>query len=331
MPLVRVQGPSGMLELELGDTATVGELRARIEQVLAIPTAAQQLKTGFPPQAMGAPDGTPLCEVLGEGSARILVSRMPGASSSASSSRRKPHTVHRLVQGSTSTESRAISTAEVNSQPQESSSGFGPDIQAREAPVEQDAQPASKRRRAGRAVSTTDDEGDPLRYTLQAEKEMSGSTGSKNTNNKGGRVRTVEQLVRDYHYGAGSALQSAARAGGTSNDFLTEHGNIEHRLAALSSRKYKMDQDGQWLCVNFKAVRRQVSDVVQVLEPEQLREMVVAISSRGSSSRRSSNHLLSEREMATRSPTLLWGLARAFDGDIKRGVTQLLRDSSASG
>jgi len=43
--------------------------------------------------------------------------------------------------------------------------------------------------------------------------------------------------VQDYHYGAGSALQLAARGGGTSNDFLTEHGNIEHRLAAVSSRK----------------------------------------------------------------------------------------------
>ena len=45
---------------------------------------------------------------------------------------------------------------------------------------------------------------------------------------------------------------------------------------------------------------------------------------RGSSSRgRASSHLLSLREMATRSPALLWSLALAFDGDVEGGVRQL--------
>ena len=52
--------------------------------------------------------------------------------------------------------------------------------------------------------------------------------------------------------------------------------------------------------------------------------MLAALATRGSSSRaRATNHLLSLREMATRSPALLWSLALAFDGDVEGGVRQL--------
>lgn len=78
------------------------------------------------------------------------------------------------------------------------------------------------------------------------------------------------------------------------------------------------------LQATFKATRKSVCETVQLLREEQIRAVLVALATRGSSSRaRSTNHLLSLREMATRSPALLWSLALAFDGDVEGGVRQL--------
>jgi hypothetical protein len=188
------------------------------------------------------------------------------------------------------------------------------------------AAPAAKRKRGSKAgtAATHDDEGDPLKHTLNAAKQEAAKAPG---GGKGSRPRTTEQLLQDYHYGSGSALQLAARGGGTSQDFLTEHGNIEHRLSAVSSRKYKTEPEGAWLRVSFKAVRKEVSELIQLLDRPQLHELVVAIGRRGSSSRRAtSTHLLSAREMATRSPHLFWSLAHAFDGDVEKGVRELLSE-----
>ena len=81
------------------------------------------------------------------------------------------------------------------------------------------------------------------------------------------------------------------------------------------------------LTVNGKTVEKTVEGrtlLVQLLREEQIRSVLAALATRGSSSRaRSTNHLLSLREMATRSPALLWSLALAFDGDVEGGVRQL--------
>ena len=69
---------------------------------------------------------------------------------------------------------------------------------------------------------------------------------------------------------------------------------------------------------------RQVCETVQLLHEEEMRAVLAALASRGSSSRgRANSHLLSLREMASRSPALLWSLALAFDGDVEGGLRQL--------
>ena len=54
-----------------------------------------------------------------------------------------------------------------------------------------------------------------------------------------------------------------------------------------------------------------------------------AIEARGSSSRGrrgGSLHLLAAREMAMRSPAVLWSVAHEFGGDVEGGVAALLHD-----
>lgn len=321
--LVRIQGPAGTHDVELGSHATVKHLRFRIEDLLGIPPAEQQIKAGFPPQAVSAAEEEELSCVLGTGSARILVSRTGPIAVAAGSSRRKPQTVRRVVPGS------APAGGAGPSQPSNLSAGSSAGDEARVSSSAPAVAPAPKRKRGSKAgtAAAHDEEGDPLRHTLKAAQDAAAKAPGMG---KGSRPRTVDQLLQDYHYGAGSALQLAARGGGTSHDFLTEHGNIEHRLGAVSSRTYQSEADGRWLCVRFKAVRKEVSEVVQLLDRPQLHELVSAIGRRGSSSRRAtSTHLLSASEMATRSPHLFWSLAHAFDGDVERGVRELLSEGAA--
>jgi hypothetical protein len=73
----------------------------------------------------------------------------------------------------------------------------------------------------------------------------------------------------------------------------------------------------------------EVSEEVQLLCRDELRIFVRAIEARGTSSRGrrgGSLHLLAPREMAGRSPAVLWSLAHEFGGDVEGGVATLLRD-----
>jgi len=143
------------------------------------------------------------------------------------------------------------------------------------------------------------------------------------------KAKSCEQLALEYYHGPGSALQQAARGGGTSGDFLTEHGTIEMRISALVSGKYELEiLPGKYpqLHASFKGVRKQVVDTVQYLDTDQLKQVVRAIATRGTTSRGrgGSSHLLKPREMAARSPSLLWSMAHAFGGDVDGGVAMLL-------
>ena len=62
------------------------------------------------------------------------------------------------------------------------------------------------------------------------------------------------------------------------------------------------------------------------LSRDELRTFVRAIEARGTSSRGrrgGSLHLLAPREMATRSPAVLWSMAHEFGGDVEAGVAAL--------
>ena len=78
--------------------------------------------------------------------------------------------------------------------------------------------------------------------------------------------------------------------------------------------------------VSFKGVRNQMHESVQWLSRDEMREVLRLLASRGSSSRRTASaasHLLAPREMAARSPAMLWSLAHEFYGDIAGGVDAL--------
>ena len=143
----------------------------------------------------------------------------------------------------------------------------------------------------------------------------------------GTKAKTAEQIATAYYHAGSSGSALAARG-----DFLTEHGMIEHRVAALGSRKYTIDgvaaqgKGGARLEVSFKGVRNQMHESVQWLSRDEMREVLRLLASRGSSSRRTASaasHLLAPREMAARSPAMLWSLAHEFYGDIAGGVDAL--------
>jgi len=130
---------------------------------------------------------------------------------------------------------------------------------------------------------------------------------------------------------SGSALGAAARGGGKTIDFLSEHAMIEHRTAALASGQYELivtaakGKGCATLAVTFRAVRKAVCEHVQLLDREELTAFMRCLASKGSS-RRGANmsHLLSPSAMAARSPAVLWSVAHAFDGDVQGGVEILL-------
>ena len=138
------------------------------------------------------------------------------------------------------------------------------------------------------------------------------------------KAKTAQQIASEYFVGAPTAPPSASARGGATRDFLTDHGTVEHRVAALQTRKYALEEVGKGqLQASYKAVRKEIRETVQLLGTEQIAEVLRALAARGSSSRgRSNNHLLAPREMAARSPALLWSLAYAF-GDVEDGVRQL--------
>ena len=142
---------------------------------------------------------------------------------------------------------------------------------------------------------------------------------------------SAEKLATAYYLGPGNALQRAASGGGGTGDFLTEHGMAEHRTAAIGAGKYELVPRGNSLSATFRGVRKAVTEEVQLLDRAELGVVVRAIAARGSSSRGrrgGSMHLLAVKEMAVRSPDLLWSMAHEFGGDVKAGVEALLTEEA---
>lgn len=158
---------------------------------------------------------------------------------------------------------------------------------------------------------------DPLALTLASEaarqkasKGSAGASGSDASASKAPRVkaRTTEQLAGDYYTSSGSAISAAARGGGKTGDFLSEHGAIEHRVTAVKAHKYQLSVEPAkgkgcaQLTATFRAVRKDIAETVQLLTRDELLDFFRALSSRGSSSRGGSNsHLLTTHAMASRS------------------------------
>ena len=119
--------------------------------------------------------------------------------------------------------------------------------------------------------------------------------------------------------------------GGKTGDFLSEHGMIEHRIAAIQKRAYQLEPfppKGKakfgTVSASFKAVRKQVCEHVQLLSREELKAFLGCLGKRGSSSRgATTSHLLTMQAMAARSPAVLWSFAHEFDGDVETGVEVL--------
>jgi len=370
---VRVQAPDGPVTLSLPAGATVADLRAEITRLCAVPVVAQELLSGFPPVPLTAADDTSVAQALG-GGARVLVRRAAAAGPSSSSSgggRRKPQQVRRLPEGSLAP--RDVPVQPPVAPPAPLQPGAGADVVVEAAGEGDEGQEASasshggggrKRKAGGPKINPN---ADPLALTLQSEVARQravsgigdgGSSGREPTS-KAPRIKaqTVEQLASDYYTSSGSAISAAARGGGKTGDFLSEHGAIEHRVSALTTRKYELTAQpaqgkgcGQ-LVASFKAVRKQLVETVQHLSRDELRGFLRALSSRGSSSRgNTTSHLLTAHAMASRSfallgshlpdpllsfcdkhrlccdthrPAVFWSMAHEFDGHIEAGVVAL--------
>ena len=118
----------------------------------------------------------------------------------------------------------------------------------------------------------------------------SGAERKKQAKAKAPKAKTAEQIATAYYHAGSSGSALAARG-----DFLTEHGMIEHRVAALGSRKYTIDgvaAQGKGVArleVSFKGVRNQMHESVQWLSRDEMREVLRLLASRGSSSRRTAS------------------------------------------
>ena len=316
MPQVRVQGPDGATTLDLGDDVTIAQLREAIATATGIAAASQELRGGFPPTLISAADNALLSSAVGAGPARIHV--RPPATAGAGGGRKKAQPVRR-VEGEAGPSNLAAAAA---------------------------AGAAQKRDREDSDDGSVDDDGlgdvggsaDPLAATMAAERAVSGKKAAKIGKAAAPqrvakvRARSAEEVAREYFLGSGGALSSAAKGGGKTGDFLTDHGMIEHRVHAVSSAAYELTvlppKGGKGmtqLAASFKGVRKQVCEVVQLLDAAELREVVRALAARGSSSRgrAASGNLLNLQAMATRSPTVLWSVVHAFGGDVEGGVAAL--------
>eukprot|EP00965_Chrysotila_dentata_P043435 1443948-Pleurochrysis_carterae.AAC.2 len=244
---------------------------------------------------------------------------------SQGSNRRKPTQVRRILPSNAALERRsaAVSCSETPTASDAPEQGAAPSGSAGMTAAEGHSNAAATRKRKGQNV---DKEPDPLAQTMRSEREAA-KQGKKGLLPSRRKTSTVEELAVAYYHGPSSALQLAANAGGSSCDFLTEHGMIEHRLRALQSGGYEVAHvDGKvpQLAVTFRGARKMVSETVRHLDVDELRAFVVAVASRGTSRRGCSTHLLSTREMATRSPALFWSFAHYFDGSVEGGLKQLL-------
>ena len=346
---LRLQAPDGASTLSLdGATATMGELRAAIAARHAIPAAEQQLLAGFPPVPLASEDSALLSHVFdgAQGGMRVLVRRVAPAAAASSSSgggRRKPQQVRRLPADG--------AAPPRDEQPAPPVGGEAPvGVAAPEGAAAGDEEAGDDDEQAPSGASgkkKKKKEPDPLALTMEAEAKRQkaaggggggGGGGSSSAGSSGGGVKmkglSPEQLALEYFHSSGSAVSATVKGGGgSSGDFLSEHGMIEHRVTAIGSRKYTLEEHppvgkGKTACptlsASFRAVRRDVCEVVQFFSRDELAAFLHALSSRGSSRRGGSNsHLLTVEAMAARSPAVLWSFVHAFDGDVAGGVAQL--------
>ncbi len=325
-----MQAPDGVSTIEIADDATFSALRAAISASCGIPAAQQELRCGFPPRVVEAADGEIVASAISSGD-RVLVRPSGAAAPSvpqAGGGRKKPQQVRRLVEG-----------AAPRDLPQAAASADGGGAAASDAPVEAaapapEAAAAGRKRKAGGGGGGSS-EPDPLALTMaSARAEAGGGAGGGKAAAKGGaapakvRRRSIEQLASEYYLGG--PMQTAAAGGGKTGDYLTELGMVEHRVNAISTGRFELvvlppkGKGPAAISATFKGVRKQVCEVVQMLDEAELRELFAALASRCSSRRGGgSSSLLGVGAMAARSPTALWSIAHAFDGDITAGVEQL--------
>ena len=277
------------------------------------------------------------------------------AAAGAGGGRRKPQVVRRLPEGSApprdvggSGDGAAGGSSSGGGEP--AAAGGGADEPEDDSDGD-DAPAGGKKRKA--AV-------DPLALTLKAEaerqkKSKGGGSGGNGGGNGGGgngggasaapavkvKGRSPEQIAIDYYTSTGTALGAAVSfGGGSTGDFLSEHGMIEHRVAAIKSGRYEVavhpprgkgKSAVATITASFKAVRKQVSETVQLLSRDDLVAFSRALLLRGSSRSRGSNaHLLKLEPMAARSPAVLWSCAVAFGGDVSGGIEALLAEAVAA-
>ena len=332
---VRVQGPEGLSTITIDADSTLDTLRSEIALTTGIGPAEQQLLIGFPPQPVGLQGTVSLTDLFGGSSGtRVLVRRTGPAAPAGGSSqgRRKPQQVRRIPTGQPAPHDQPTTAASADSSTSSARQGGEATQASIAAPAPDPSNKSRKRKQPAPAP-----EPDPLALTLAKEaasKKVSDSGRSVSSGGADGvpkiKARSPEQLALDHYMSSGSAIQSAARGGGKTGDFLSEHGMIEYRVAAVSASKYELSlTQGQGktgatvLSATFKGVRKQVCEHVQYLPRDQLLAFVRALSSRGSSSRRggaSAAHLLTVNAMAARSPAILWSVVHAFDGDVTGGV-----------
>jgi hypothetical protein len=345
---IRLQSPDGASTVVLPTSGTLADLRAKIAEKHSIPASEQTLLSSFPPQPIASPDSARLVDVLGAHGARVLVRRTgPPAAGGGGGGRRKPAKVQRLP-----------TNAEP---PRDAAPQLPPPAPAPEgreaAQPSASAEPAAVAGGGGAAGSANSGSGgggkkrkapaepDPLALTLQSEAarqklEGGGSGGGGGagasaaaTSASKMKGKTADAIASEYYTSSGSAVSAAARGGGKTGDFLSEHGMIEHRTSAVSSRKYELEAHppagkGKSACAtlsaSFKAVRKQVCETVQLLSRDELKAFLAALAARGSSRRGASNsHLLKLEAMAARSPTVLGSMVHCFDGDVAGGIEEL--------
>ena len=337
---IRLQSSAATTEVSLPSDATLGDLRAEVTSSLKL--LAPDLRAGFPPALLTGDDSQELAQLLGGGgSARVIVSGGSAAAASSSSRRKQTNVVR-----------NAAAAHPADAPARTGGDGTRPEF----------SREKGSKRKGVKKGSTSDPledwEPEKLARVMQSERDAAGGSNHTSKRSKGGSDATsekpkppaskraaakprapkrhsIEEMATGYYCGPSSALALAARGGGGSGDFLSEHANIEYRLDAISSGRFvvAVSEGGQELQVTFRALRRDVCETVQALNKQELAEMVTRIGKRGGTSSRgrasSSRHLLTAREMSKRSPALFWSLAHEFDQNVERAVDQLLAEDGA--
>ena len=395
--MLRLQTPDGETKtLEPDSTWTLADLRQAAATVCGLSVAQVELRAGFPPQPLSGEDSALVTSVLGAGGSRVMVRRAGAAPAQAhnphGSGGRKKAQPQRLAEG-------ALPPRDVAPAESATKSDFA-ERMSEAKKRKREAQGATVPRATG-GGGRINPNADPLALTMAQARGSSGGGGGGSSGNGAGssaaekvkvKTRTAEQLANEIYSGSGGALQSAARGGGKTGDFLSEHAMIEHRTSALSKRAYELavlpkptPKACEQLSATFKGTRKQLCEIVQVctaacpcahvpmrpcaflhptpyplsptsyllpptsyllpptsyllpptsyalpilppsqlLRREDIKHVIKALSSKGSSSRGgTASHLLTPSALAARSPAVFWSLAHEFEGDFAAGVEEL--------